>query len=165
VSLQDLGRYPASIEAALYYCCTEALENAAKHGGPDTTATITARGDDKMITLTVSDTGRDFDTATIGTGLTNMRDRLAAIGGTLVIDAASSPVSPHLRPQPHQTCRAIRRFNSLAAAMCAVEYLMPNPTALNRSRRGTSGVTSLKWSPKHVSWSWTRKMEIINGRP
>jgi signal transduction histidine kinase len=87
VSVQDLPRYPAPIEAALYYCCTEALQNAAKHGGPGTTATITARGDDDVITLTVSDTGCGFDTATTGTGLTNMRDRLEAIGGTLVIDA------------------------------------------------------------------------------
>ena len=88
VSVQDLDRYPAPIEAALYHCCTEALQNAAKHGGPGATATITARGDDSAITLTVSDTGGGFDTATTGTGLTNMRDRLEAIGGTLVIGTA-----------------------------------------------------------------------------
>ena len=41
LDLQDLGRYPASIEAALYFCCSEALQNAAKHGGPGTTVTIT----------------------------------------------------------------------------------------------------------------------------
>ena len=34
LDLQDLGRYPASIEAALYFCCSEALQNAIKHGGP-----------------------------------------------------------------------------------------------------------------------------------
>jgi signal transduction histidine kinase len=86
--LQGLGRYPASIEAALYYCCREALQNAAKHGGPDTTATITAHADEQMLTLTISDTGRGFDPATIGTGLTNMTDRLSAIGGHLTIDTA-----------------------------------------------------------------------------
>jgi signal transduction histidine kinase len=84
----DLDRYPASIEAALYYCCSEALQNAAKHGGPGTTVTITAHADDRMLTLTISDTGRGFDPATIGTGLTNMTDRLSAIGGDLVIDTA-----------------------------------------------------------------------------
>ena len=88
LNLQGLGRYPASIEAALYFCCSEALQNAAKHGGPDTTATITARADDRTLTLTISDTGRGFDPATIGTGLTNMTDRLSAIGGNLVIDTA-----------------------------------------------------------------------------
>ncbi|HYQ34412.1 MAG TPA: hypothetical protein VER10_00840, partial [Mycobacterium sp.] len=41
-----------------------------------------------MLTLTISDTGRGFDPTTIGTGLTNMTDRLSAIGGNLVIDTA-----------------------------------------------------------------------------
>jgi signal transduction histidine kinase len=88
LNLQGLGRYPASIEAALYFCCSEALQNAAKHGGPDTTVTITAHADDRMLTLTISDTGRGFDPATIGTGLTNMTDRVSAIGGNLAIDTA-----------------------------------------------------------------------------
>jgi signal transduction histidine kinase len=88
LNLQDLGRYPASIEAALYFCCSEALQNAAKHGGPGTTVTITAHANDRMLTLTISDTGRGFDPATIGTGLTNMTDRLSAIGGNLVFDTA-----------------------------------------------------------------------------
>jgi len=86
--LHGLGRYPASIEAALYYCCREALQNAAKHGGPDTTVTITAHADEQMLSLTISDTGRGFDPATIGTGLTNMTDRLSAIGGQLAINTA-----------------------------------------------------------------------------
>ena len=88
LDLQAIGRHPASIEAALYFCCCEALQNAAKHGGPDTTVTITASADDRMLTLTISDTGRGFHSTTIGTGLTNMTDRLSAIGGDLVIDTA-----------------------------------------------------------------------------
>jgi signal transduction histidine kinase len=88
LNLQGLGRYPASVEAALYFCCSEALQNAAKHGGPDTTVTITAHADEEMLTLTISDTGRGFDPATVGTGLTNMTDRLLAIGGHLAIHSA-----------------------------------------------------------------------------
>ena len=87
-NLQGLRRYPVSIEAALYFCCSEALQNAIKHGGPDTTVTITAHVDDRMLTLTISDTGRGFDPATVGTGLTNMADRLSAIGGCLAIHTA-----------------------------------------------------------------------------
>jgi signal transduction histidine kinase len=86
--LHGLARYPAPIEAALYFCCSEALQNAAKHGGPDTTVTITTHTEDRMLTLTISDTGRGFDPTTIGTGLTNMTDRLSAIGGNLVFDTA-----------------------------------------------------------------------------
>ena len=88
LNLGDLGRYPASTEAALYFYCSEALQNAAKHGGPDTTATITARADDQTLTLTISDTGRGFDPTAIGTGLTNMIDRVSAIGGHLVLQTA-----------------------------------------------------------------------------
>ena len=88
INLQGLRRYPVSIEAALYFCCSEALQNAAKHGGPDTTVTITAHVDDRMLTLTISDTGRGFDPATVGTGLANMTDRLSAIGGHLAIHTA-----------------------------------------------------------------------------
>jgi signal transduction histidine kinase len=88
LNLQGLGRYPASIETALYFCCSEALQNAAKHGGPGTAVAITAHADDRTLTLTISDTGRGFDPATIGTGLTNMTDRLSAIGGHLAIDTA-----------------------------------------------------------------------------
>ena len=61
--LQGLERYPTSTEAALYYCCSEALQNAAKHGGPDTTVTVTARAEDEKITLVISDTGRGFDSS------------------------------------------------------------------------------------------------------
>ena len=50
--------------------------------------TITAHVDDRMLTLTISDTGRGFDPATVGTGLTNMTDRLSAIGGHLAIHTA-----------------------------------------------------------------------------
>jgi signal transduction histidine kinase len=88
LNLPGLGRYPAWIEAALYFCCSEALQNATKHGGPGTTVTITAHADDRTLTLTISDTGRGFDPATTGIGLTNMTDRLSATGGHLVIDTA-----------------------------------------------------------------------------
>jgi signal transduction histidine kinase len=88
LDLNDLGRYPASIEAALYFCCSEALQNVAKHGGPDATVTITACTDAQKLSLTISDTGPGFEPATVGTGLTNMKDRVSAIGGKLTIDTA-----------------------------------------------------------------------------
>ena len=88
LDLDGLGRYPTATEAALYYCCSEALQNAAKHGGPDVAVTVTAHADEKTLNLVISDTGRGFDPATIGIGLTNMTDRLSAIGGQLAIDTA-----------------------------------------------------------------------------
>lgn len=88
LDLDSLARYPSSTEAALYYCCSEALQNAAKHAGPGTTVTVAARADGAALNLSISDNGRGFDPATVGHGLVNMRDRLAAIGGTLMIDTA-----------------------------------------------------------------------------
>jgi signal transduction histidine kinase len=86
----DLGRigryrYPPSTEAAFYYCCSEALQNAAKHGGPDTTVMVTAVADEQTLTLMITDTGCGFTPTIMGMGLTNMRDRLSAIGGRLGI--------------------------------------------------------------------------------
>jgi signal transduction histidine kinase len=88
LDVHGLDRYPTSTEAALYYCCSEALTNAAKHGGPDTQVTVTANADDTVLRLVIADTGTGFDPATIGHGLINMADRLSAIGGTLAIDTA-----------------------------------------------------------------------------
>lgn len=86
LDLQGIGRYQSATEAALYYCCSEALQNAAKHGGPDTTVSITGRVDGTTLVLEIVDTGPGFDRTTAGMGLTNMADRLSAIGGQLVID-------------------------------------------------------------------------------
>jgi signal transduction histidine kinase len=123
LDLHGLGRYPAPIEAALYYCCSEALQNAAKHGGPATTATITAHADERMLTLTISDTGHGFDPATTGTGLTNMTDRLAAIGGRLMIETApgcgtritaaiATPGQPDRNGAGHRDDRAPRLWHA-----------------------------------------------------
>ncbi len=88
LDLNGLGRYPPSTEAALYYCCSEALQNAVKHGGPATTVVVEVHADEQTLDLVISDTGRGFDDATMGVGLTNMKDRLSAIGGELVIETA-----------------------------------------------------------------------------
>lgn len=90
VHTEELGRYRTEIETAVYYCCLEALQNAAKHGGPHARVSVTARQDARTLTVIVADTGYGFDSATTGSGagLTNMTDRLAVIGGTLSVRSA-----------------------------------------------------------------------------
>ncbi|MEV0465005.1 histidine kinase [Nocardia tengchongensis] len=90
VLVDGIGRYRPDIETALYYCCLEALQNSAKHGGPTTRVTVTAHQHEAELLVSIADTGCGFDSArdTDGTGLTNMRDRLAVIGGTLLVDSA-----------------------------------------------------------------------------
>jgi signal transduction histidine kinase len=77
-------RFAAETEAALYYCCLEAVQNALKHAGPEVRVSIRLFiTDDSEVRLEVRDTGPGFDPATAhdGIGLQSMRDRLGAVGG------------------------------------------------------------------------------------
>jgi signal transduction histidine kinase len=89
VETDGVGRYPQEVEAAAYFCALEAVQNAGKYGGGGG-ATITLGFEDGALLLRVADRGPGFDTATVkpGSGLTNMRDRLEALGGTLEIVSA-----------------------------------------------------------------------------
>ena len=83
-----VGRYPADVEAAIYFCCLEALQNAEKHGGQDTHASIDIIGSDDALSFTVRDSGRGFDQARAqGQGLRNMFERMNGIGGWLTIES------------------------------------------------------------------------------
>jgi signal transduction histidine kinase len=84
VTANGIGRYPTDHEAAVYFCCLEALQNAAKHA-PDATVAITVGEDAGMLRFEVCDDGPGFDqaVATAGHGFVNMSDRLGAIGGTV----------------------------------------------------------------------------------
>ena len=85
------GRAPAAAEAAVYYCCLEAVQNAAKHGGAGTTATLTLSRRPGHLDFEVIDDGAGFDLArhADGEGLLNMRDRIGAVGGTLDVDSSA----------------------------------------------------------------------------
>ncbi len=94
VEAQGLSRYPPDVEATVYFCCLEALQNAAKHAGDGASVSIRVRADDGGdLSFEVTDDGSGFDTGIglAGVGVTNMRDRVGAIGGSLTI--ASSPGS------------------------------------------------------------------------
>jgi signal transduction histidine kinase len=84
-----VGRYREAVETAVYFCCLEALQNAAKHASGTTSVTV-ALVDDGVLRFEVRDDGPGFDPATSsGAGLTNMRDRLAAVGGDLTVLSAA----------------------------------------------------------------------------
>jgi signal transduction histidine kinase len=88
VDADGVGRYPSATEAALYFACTEALANAAKHSGAGHVRVRVVQEPGRLV-LTVEDDGRGLGPrATEGAGLVNMRDRLDAVGGELRIDSA-----------------------------------------------------------------------------
>ena len=84
VAAEGVGRHPSEVEAAVYFCCLEALQNAAKHA-PDASVHVTVEATDGQLRFEVADDGPGFDiaTATAGHGFVNMSDRLGAIGGTV----------------------------------------------------------------------------------
>lgn len=90
VDAAHLGRYPAEVEATIYFCCVEAIQNACKHAGREATLTLRAREDAGTLTFQVADNGTGFDVKTpgLGAGFLNMADRLGALGGSLHVESA-----------------------------------------------------------------------------
>jgi signal transduction histidine kinase len=86
-----VGRYPREVEAAVYFCCLEALQNASKHAGPGARARVSIGEEDGSIVFVVEDDGAGFapERTGGGAGFANMGDRLGAIGGQL--EVASTP--------------------------------------------------------------------------
>jgi signal transduction histidine kinase len=90
LELEDVGRLPEEIETAVYFSCLEALQNAAKHGGPDVAVTMRLWWKPHLLRFSVSDDGVGFvpGRQRDATGLTNMLDRLGAVGGRISIRSA-----------------------------------------------------------------------------
>jgi signal transduction histidine kinase len=85
LSAGQIGRYPPEVESAVYFCCLEAIQNVSKHAAGAQLLEITL-SDNGALRFEVRDDGGGFNGKTAdGTGMTNMRDRLAAVGGELEI--------------------------------------------------------------------------------
>ena len=89
VNAGGLGRFGQDTEAAVYFCCLEALQNTAKYAHA-ASARICLQATTGTLRFTVSDDGTGYDTrhTPMGSGLRNMADRLAALGGRLQIRSA-----------------------------------------------------------------------------
>jgi len=100
VDADGIGRFGQDIEAAVYFCCLEALQNIAKYAHA-TQARICVRARAGTLSFTVSDDGAGYDPrrTPMGAGQRNMADRLAALGGQLEIRSApgqGTTVTAHL---------------------------------------------------------------------
>ena len=86
---RGVGRHPPEIESTVYFCCVEAVQNAAKHAGAGASVTVWLDAVDGQVVFGVDDDGRGFDprTAPRGHGLANIADRVATAGGSLSVDA------------------------------------------------------------------------------
>ena len=90
VTDESLRRHSETIELAVYFSCLEALQNAAKHAGRGASVSIWLSDGDDGLRFRVEDDGRGFEPASTepGAGLSNLADRLAAVGGSIQIDSA-----------------------------------------------------------------------------
>jgi signal transduction histidine kinase len=90
VNVDVAERPPADIEAAVYFCCLEAVNNAAKHAGEGATITLTVSIEGQSLLFAVADNGVGFDVehGPTGQGFDNMRDRVGAYGGDLVVESS-----------------------------------------------------------------------------
>jgi len=92
VDAEGLDRFSPEREAAVYFCCMEALQNAGKHAGDGAAAFVRVWEDGANLFFEVRDTGAGFDangSLASGAGFVNMSDRVGAIGGT--VSVASAP--------------------------------------------------------------------------
>lgn len=89
VEADGVGRHPPELESAVYFCCVEALQNAGKHAGAGASARIRVWEDAGALRFEVEDDGSGFTAnGQDGAGLTNMRDRLGAVGGSITVDSS-----------------------------------------------------------------------------
>jgi signal transduction histidine kinase len=89
VDAARIGRYPPEVEATVYFACIEALQNVSKHANGASGVSISVSENDTL-RFEIRDDGQGFDSASVdhGAGLTNIRDRLAAVGGELEVRSA-----------------------------------------------------------------------------
>jgi signal transduction histidine kinase len=82
LNLRTGRRLPDQVEVAAYYAVSEALANAAKHAHASV-AHIELDAPDASLRLTIRDDGVGGANPAQGSGLTGLRDRIEALGGTL----------------------------------------------------------------------------------
>jgi signal transduction histidine kinase len=87
VDADGIGRYDQEVEAAVYFCALEALQNVSKYADASSAAVRLAESGG-WLTFGIEDDGRGFDPGMArGSGLQGMADRLDAIGGSLDIES------------------------------------------------------------------------------
>jgi signal transduction histidine kinase len=90
LAAHGVGRFRPEVESAVYFCILEALQNALKHArGARRVVVRVDSGPRDQLRFSVRDDGAGTPSLRAGAGITNMRDRLAAVGGD--VEVASTP--------------------------------------------------------------------------
>jgi signal transduction histidine kinase len=86
VQLQTDGRLPGPCEITAYYVAAEAFTNAAKHADASAVDIVIEQAGGTL-TVQVRDDGAGGADASGGSGLTGLRDRVEAVGGSMRLDS------------------------------------------------------------------------------
>ena len=108
VDADGVGRLPQEVEAAVYFCALEALQNVAKYAKASA-ATVRLRGHDEALEFSVADDGEGFDPKSrgYGTGLQGMADRLSALGGEISVESTPGAGTTVAGRLPVRTLEAV----------------------------------------------------------
>jgi signal transduction histidine kinase len=79
-------RFPASVEATVYFVVSEALANVGKHAGASR-VTISVTPSNGALHIEVRDDGAGGADPQRGSGLLGLRDRVAALGGRFEVES------------------------------------------------------------------------------
>lgn len=92
LSIESMPRPRTEIEQAVYFCCAEALQNAAKHAGPAAKVSMIVTLQAGGIGFSIADNGMESrgKLNSNGQGLRNMRQRVIDVGGRLDIQSQSN---------------------------------------------------------------------------
>ena len=83
-----IGRFSQDVEATVFFCCVESLQNVDKHAGSGASAVVRLWERDGRLYFEVVDDGVGYDVESArdaGQGLANVWDRVAALGGNIEI--------------------------------------------------------------------------------
>jgi signal transduction histidine kinase len=109
VETDGLGRYPQEVEAAVYFCCLEALQNIAKYADASH-ASVNLSMEAGQLNFEVIDDGNGFDPGSKppGSGLQGMADRMEALGGMLEVHSEPGTGTTVVGHVPAEVVESIR---------------------------------------------------------
>ena len=82
----SVGRLAPAVEAAVYFLCSEALANAAKHAQAMNVSIAVKRRSGRLF-VEISDDGIGGADPVRGSGLRGLADRIEALGGRLSVES------------------------------------------------------------------------------
>jgi signal transduction histidine kinase len=90
IGLEASERLPTEVETTVYRIVQEALTNVARHADAARISILVTRKNDSVVAV-IEDDGAGFDPASVGDdslGLAGIRERVALLGGRLLVEAA-----------------------------------------------------------------------------